>query len=353
MKKILSIFVFIILIIIILYSISPIFVPKWTKGDDNHITQIVRGFYAEKDNSLDVLFMGNSDMYRGISPIILWDEYGIASYAYTSPGQRLWTGYYVLLDALRSQHPDIIFFNIDGIQSTNQSTESCYRKAFDNMQLSSVKLKAINDPVYNFSYKTKLSYLFPIFRFHSRFSDLSSDDFKYAYGYDTYSEKGYDMIVEIDGYADDDKYMEEKDETYTLPDTTTKYLNKIVEKCEKEKITLILVEIPSADSWSLAKSKAVEEFANENNLEFIDFNLLLDDLDFDWTNDTCDGGDHLNIYGAEKVSKYIGKYLNDNFDLPDRRDDSNYKSWFDASKEYQNNKEQLINDYKKNKHQED
>ena len=79
-------------------------------------------------------------------------------------------------------------------------------------------------------------------------------------------------------------------------------------------------------------------------------NLLLDDIGLDWTHDTADGGDHLNIYGAEKVSKYIGNYLNDNYDIPDRRDDSDYKSWFKASREYQKDKEHYINDYKKNKH---
>ena len=336
-KKIISVVILILIIVLIFFIISPIFVPKWIKGEDNYITNIVRGFYAERKNSLDVIFMGNSDMYRGMSPIILWDEYGIASYSYTSPGQRAWTGYYVLLDALRSQKPDIIVFNIDEIQSTNQSTESCYRKAFDNMQLSSVKIRALFDSTFKFSIGKKLSYFLPIFRYHSRVSELTNDDFKYAYGYQKYENKGLDLIKEIEAYNGGKSYMEDKGEKYDFPEKTKKYMDKIVKKCKDEGIKLILVEIPSADSWSYSKHEEIVKYAKENDVPFLDFNMILDEINFDWTHDTPDGGDHINVYGAEKVSKYMGKYLNDNYNLPDRRKDSNYSEWFEASKKYHEN----------------
>ena len=148
LKKIVSIIIISLSIIAILYVISPIFVPKWTTAEDDNMTQIVRGFYAEKDNSLDVIFMGNSDMYNGMAPMQLWDDYGIASYAYTSSGQRMWTAHYMFLDALRSQKPKVIVFDVDEIQSTTNTTEACYRKSYDNMQMSLVKIRAIMHPCF-------------------------------------------------------------------------------------------------------------------------------------------------------------------------------------------------------------
>lgn len=342
-KKIISILIFIIIMVVILYAISPIFVPKWTKAGDNYITQIVRGFYAEEDNSLDVMFMGNSDMYRGMSPITIWDEYGIASYSYTSPGQRLWTAYYVFEDALRSQKPKVIVFNVDAIQSTNQSNESCYRKAFDNMKLSKVKIDAIRDDAIEMSKKEKLSLVFPIFRYHSRITELTQEDFKLAYGYEKFAHKGMDMIAEIKPYNGGNKYMENKEEKYEFPKETRKYMDKIVERCEEENINLLLVEIPSADSWSYAKSEAIKEYALEKGLPYVDFNMILNEINFDWTQDTADGGDHLNVYGAEKVSMYMGKYLKENYDIPDRRNDKEYESWFKDSEIYKKDKENMIN----------
>ena len=343
MKKIILIILFPVILAATLFVISPIFVPKWTEQSDNHITQIVRGYYAEKKNSLDVLFMGNSDMYRGVIPIELYEQYGIASYSYTSPGQRAWTGYYVLLDALRSQHPDIIVFNVDGLQFTNHSTQSCYRKSFDNMQMSLTKLKAIMDPTFEFSLSEKISYIFPVLKFHSRVTELTKDDLKNAYGYNSFAEKGYDMIVKVKGYKHDKEYMADKNQKYDIPENSVKYLNMIKEKCKEEGIILILTEIPSADSWDKAKSDAFIKYAKDNDLTFLDFNLMLEDLNFDWMNDTCDRGDHLNIYGARKVTKYMGEYLTSNFKLPDRRKDKSYKDWNKQVEQYYKDVEEALN----------
>ena len=49
-----------------------------------------------------------------------------------------------------------------------------------------------------------------------------------------------------------------------------------------------------------------------HDIKYNDLNLIYKDLGIDFEKDTADGGDHLNIYGAKKVSKYLGDYLNDN-----------------------------------------
>ena len=348
-KKVLAIIIYCFLFLILLFILSPIFVPKWRDGDNNYIGSSVRGFYNEKKNSLDVLFMGNSDMYRGIIPIELWDKYGIASYAYTSPSQLMWTGYYILQETLMYQHPKIIVYNIDHIGSDKYDLYQNYRKAFDNMKWSKNKFKAIMlDDVYEFDLWEKLSYIFPILYYHNRWNKLSGEDFKYAYSDEHCSHKGYDLIAKIKPYNNGDLYMENRDETFEMEDRVKKYLDKFVDKCKKENIELILVEVPSADSWDLAKSKTMTEYAKTKGIKFIDLNLHLDEMKFDWKKDTPDGGDHLNIYGAEKVTKYIGEYLSSNYKLPDRRKNKDYSIWYkdsrifhkdveNAKKEVQNN----------------
>jgi len=332
MKKYLAIFIYCVLFTVLLFFLSPIFVPKWRSGEDNYIGSIVRGYYSEGENSLDLLFLGNSDMYRAILPIELWDKYGIASYAYTSPGQRTWTGYYVFEDALLYQHPKVIVYNVDSLNSSNQSNESIYRKSFDNMKWTKNKVKAIfgNDG-FQFKRREKIEYVFPILRFHDRWKELNNEDFKYAYK-EHFSYKGYDLIATSKPYEGGKSYMKDKKETYELIENVRGYLDRIVERCKEEGIELVLVEVPSADSWSLAKSKAVQEYADSKGLTFIDLNLHLDDMKFDWKKNTPDGGDHLNIYGAEKVTEFLGEYLHENYDLPDRRNDEKYSRWYEDSK---------------------
>ena len=36
---------------------------------------------------------------------------------------------------------------------------------------------------------------------------------------------------------------------------------------------------------------------------------------------------HLNHGGAKKYTEYLGKWLNENYDIPDRRGQSGYESW--------------------------
>jgi hypothetical protein len=53
--------------------------------------------------------------------------------------------------------------------------------------------------------------------------------------------------------------------------------------------------------------------------DYIDFNVLKDEIGIDWSQDTGDAGDHINIYGCEKTTRYLIDYLNENYDLPDHR----------------------------------
>ena len=38
-------------------------------------------------------------------------------------------------------------------------------------------------------------------------------------------------------------------------------------------------------------------------------------------------GSHTNIFGAKRYTKWLGQYLKDNYNLPDRRSDNKYADW--------------------------
>ena len=113
-----------------------------------------------------------------------------------------------------------------------------------------------------------------------------------------------------------------------------KYLEKMIDLCKENNAELLLIELPSADSWSKDLSDKTKEFAEQHNLRFIDMNLNYKEFGFDWKSDTADSGDHLNIYGAEKVSKYLGKIIKEEYKIPDRKNDTNYSSWNESSVKY-------------------
>lgn len=47
----------------------------------------------------------------------------------------------------------------------------------------------------------------------------------------------------------------------------------------------------------------------------------------DWKTDSRDGGNYLNIRGADKISAWLGDYLNQNYELTDHRGSQEYAEW--------------------------
>lgn len=340
-KIIAKVICFFVIGFLLLQIITKILIPKWITVEDNRMTYIVKGFYEEPKNSLDVIFMGNSDVYRGISPITLWDEYGITSYNFVSSGQRMWTAYYMLEESLKYQNPKLIVLNMDSAFNESQSSESNYRKAFDNMKLSKNKIEAVKDPVFNNSGEEILSYILPITRYHSRWTEIEDEDFLKAFENRRFSYKGMDMTTVVEPYDNGYEYMKRDHSNQQIGENCLKYLEKIINICKERNIQLLLIEIPSADSWSKELSDKTNTFAEQHGLEFIDMNLNANDFGFDWKLDTSDGGDHLNVYGAEKVSRYLGKIIQEKYDILDHRNDLKYEEWNKDSEIYHDDKKKL------------
>ena len=80
---------------------------------------------------------------------------------------------------------------------------------------------------------------------------------------------------------------------------------------------------------------AVAKFAEECGVEYMDANYDRDKIQIEWENDTFDGGDHLNLFGARKMTTYLGDYLARECDLTDHRDDPAYQSWQELWTDYE------------------
>ena len=78
------------------------------------------------------------------------------------------------------------------------------------------------------------------------------------------------------------------------------------------------------------------DFAEENDLTYINFLKAQDEIGLDWSKDTYDGGLHLNLAGAEKLSQYFGEILSEDMGVPDRRNEENLqKYWADVINRYE------------------
>ena len=70
-------------------------------------------------------------------------------------------------------------------------------------------------------------------------------------------------------------------------------------------------------------------FAKENNITYINFLNVVDEIGIDYSTDTFDGGLHLNLSGAEKFSLYLGKILSETYGVADQRENAEIKKIWD------------------------
>ena len=304
-------------------ALTPVLMPKYlTASREGSLTEEYYDAVAEVNH--DVLFIGDCEIFESFVPAILWEEYGISSYLRGGAQQLAWHSYYMLEDALRYETPKAVVFNVYALKYGEPQKEAYNRMALDGMEWSSVKAEAVLASMTE--EEDFLTYVFPFFRYHSRWSELTAEDFTYAFAdKPIVSDSGYLMQTGILSADTQAAVTPETLVDYTLPATAMDYLDRMRTLCAERGIELILVKAPTNfwkyhwyDEWD----EQISEYAATHGLAYYNLIPKSDEIGLDMTTDTYDGGAHLNVYGAEKLSRYFGAILAENHAIPDRRGES-------------------------------
>ena len=308
MKKLKRVILFLLVFAVLLWACSAGIqvIVRNVSGSVSGRSRVFASVSAEKKNTIDVLVAGDSESYTSVSPMDLWDRAGIAAYDCGQPGQRIQETYYILKTAFRTQSPKLVLFE----------TNTMFRDPgfLENVQLS------LTEP---------LAYHFPVIKYHNAWKALFDGPGGLKKSY-----KGFEIRDKVVSYEGDEEYMKETKDKAQIPEVVRVYMEKIKRLCEKNGADLLLVSAPSPKNYNYKKHNSLEEYARENNLPYVDLNMKFRDIGIDWKLDSYDRGDHLNISGARKVTAYIGQYLADNYDLPDRRNDDGWREWDNLAREY-------------------
>ncbi len=318
MKKIMINIAAAALVILILALLQELLKPKYMSSI--HEGNLVEEYYKEKKLH-DVIFIGDCEVFSNISPVALWEDYGITSYIRGSAQQLVWQSYHLLEDTLHYEKPKVVVFNVLAMKYNEPQKEAYNRLTLDGMRLSAAKLKAIKAS--ETEGESLITYLFPLLRYHSRWKELTGEDFKYLFHKDTLSHNGYLMRVDIKPVDMVPKGKKLAD--YRFGDKAYAYLDRITKLCKEEDIKLILIKSPSIyPYWYPEWDEQMSEYARENELTYINFLEDVEKIGIDYRKDTFDGGLHLNLSGAEKFTRYFGRILSEEFSLPDHRGEEKY-----------------------------
>lgn len=300
MKRILRAIAFFMGLVLLLLLTSNLLTPKDNREESGMEEVSANGILGEKKNSIEVLVLGDSESYSSINPLQIWRDTGYTSYVCGTSGQPLDYTETMLHRAFENQSPKIVILE----------TNAIYRKLSKKTEV----------------FATMTNY-FSVFRYHNRWKSLLVSDLtKYPTYTWTDEYKGYRHRLKVEA-SDTKGYMKQTEEKEEIASVNRHYVEAIQKYCDAKGAKLVLLSTPSTVNWNYKRHNGIQELATEMGVEYIDLNLMPKEVPIDWSQDTRDKGDHLNYYGAKKVTAYLSDYLSKTGLLTSQKGNPAYASW--------------------------
>ncbi len=282
-------------------------------------------FYQQKENTVDVLVMGSSRAFENVNTGLLWEEYGIAAYDLCGSLQPVWNTYYYLKEALKTQKPKLIVLETYMFSEGDEyADDSRIIKNTFGMKWSRDKIEAIKTSAPRERWK---EFLFGYVWYHSRYAELSREDFFRDKGDVYYKDwKGFGCNMDTRVFDRPDTTV--TDGRWNVLDKTRDYFQRFMELAEENDIPVLMFVAPYAGITEHEKEvfNTVSDMAAEYGVDFINYNLMYDQLGMDFSQDAADVF-HLNYRGNQKLTRALGDYIVSHYSVPDRRGDEDYASW--------------------------
>lgn len=345
-RKLMRAICFCLLFVILFVFLSGAFIPRTGTTEDGMESRISKAYRGEPRDSIDTVFIGNSDIYRAISPVDLFHQTGITSAIAGRPNKQLSEVPGDIRDILRYQNPKTIVLETDCMFS---GTNPGFKKGISPLEAEAAKVdvagqapskatnadvadqapsKATNAPQQNIFAKCKallqegdsaflaaLNYKFPLVKYHDNWKHLKLTTFLQPHGKYHFSNKGMAYANTVKAYPFGNEYMQLSGGKHAmLSEEKLDQFQKIYDLCDRNGIRLVLLTVPSANTWNKGKSDTVKQLAKKYDLTYYDYNRQLP-AGFNWVTDSKDGGNHLNYAGASAVTKDLAKKLTDDLAL--------------------------------------
>lgn len=321
----LKILAFILVFVLLLEGLSfTVFSKKSASLYSNKLSDAY-SFTEEPKNSIQIAGIGNSDLYSGFVPATLWEQFGYTSTIIASAHQTPLQSYEMMTELLKEQKPELFIIEVDMLYSSVPDKHS---------EIQSDKpLNSLFEFLSDDNFQDIIESHFSIFTFHDKWKKMNKKDKNHKKNNNSH---GYKFNKKVKKIKVND-YMSESNSTEKISKMNTKYLDRMISLCRDNDIDVLLLELPSVNSWNYERHNAVQQLADSYNISFIDLNICPDDIGLDFSTDFRDKGNHLNYSGANKATEYLGTYISENYKIDDRRGDTAYNYWNESCEAFNDN----------------
>lgn len=299
------------------------------------------GFYAEPKNTIDAVIIGSSPVAPYYCTPKMFNDYGQAVYPLSSNAQRPCAAIGLTKEVYKRQSPQLMIYEVrmylsDDHNLTNNMSYT--RGVTDNLKYSPNRISIIDKMVKENTNKNDNepldSYYFDIMKYHSNWGMLFIPyewrNWNYT-AYDRY--KGYEFKDTVGPceYTDESEVNGIAD----IPPEQKENLDNLISYLqEQDQDALFIVSPYLEDEDAKKKYNYIEQTVTKAGYGFLDLNDHVPEMGLDYNNDIADYGTHVNSIGAEKCTDYLEKYLDENYSLPDHRNDQKYSRWETAYEDW-------------------
>lgn len=305
-----------------------------------------RRFYSyrtfEKD-TVDAVYIGTSGVGRYWISAKAYDEYGMTVYPLATDAMPVWLYPTMVDEALAYQNPKLLIFDTRpfGQSHTAENADVRARRVLDSMELfSGTRVKAAfktmeiihrldeSKPAFD------ASYLLSFVKFHTKWSegdftlDTQYDKEKHEFG-------GYYLhfLLSIQ-HASLTPAEYDKDYYLPLDPISEEALYELLDYAKERGVELLFVDSPQLMSETeIGRANTVRKILQEQGAAYVSFNGTAEaeqmNIQIDPATDYYDDA-HVNYYGAEKFTASLAAYLDQNYDLPDRRNEESVRKDWDG-----------------------
>ena len=290
-----------------------VFAQECVFENRNYDTVRIERFYDQEENSLDVVFIGASEVSNDFIPGYAFEKYGFTSYMYAMDSNQGSLYLSQLKEIQKHQNPGIIFVDLYGFLRADDSPlfdETRLRLYTASIPFSTNKFQTIME----FPCENKLSYFFPLIMYHG------DSSIGYAWLIDTYDQltkqekpsslKGAQTRTTVyTGTGDPGEAFDPA--TYVLTDHSKAYLVEFLNYCKDNELNnIVFTNFPryleNEDNHSLLhlvdQTKAI---VKQYGYPVWDLQEEIDTIGIVRNQDFYNEH-HLNIYGQLKLTDYLG-----------------------------------------------
>lgn len=349
------IIIFLLLFIIGLIYLNKVFITQ------NHFNNTTSEFERlSKETNIDLIFYGSSHVYTAYNPLIFNDINKTISYNLGSDALKMEFTDLVFIESIKKTKPKLVVLELYPASFSelkgNEMDKGFQLRALDfSSNLSIKKFKKVFD-VYDFN---EIAGVYShLVRNHSKWNEV---DF-----FNLNRDEDIDTIENyfFSGFIGSKHFLDEKTKKEFINFNKTKYSNHdspallpenkkqiidFINLVKKEGAEILIISSPDLRAKSVFNESffiEIKEICENLDVKFLNLNNHVNEIGLNL--DDFKDYSHLNTFGSIKTSRFLAKYINENYKLPDRSSDLNWKKssekYVAFNKEYSFEKKESYNE---------